>query len=130
VAVADSALRLLPRTVGLLFGQNTLTVPDIFSKYAFQVAGFGFGYLPEIYARPAINAGRLVEKRVAEKRPDEDLYLAWRSDEPGAALAWWLARLRRRGRLDELLAHTAQRHFGVGDKPATARKKPAPRRRR
>src|SRR6185503_824603 len=95
VAVADSALRLPPRTVGLLFGQDTLTVPDGFSKYAFQVAGFGFGYLPEPYARPAIRAGRLIEKRVAERRGAERLYLAWRANEEGAALAWWIERMRR-----------------------------------
>jgi len=114
VAVADSALHLLPRTVGLLFGQDTLTVPDIFSKYAFQIAGFGFGYLPEPYARAAIDAGRLVPKRVEEQRADEDLYLAWRSDEDGAALDWWIERMRRPGRLQQMLEHTAHAHFGAG----------------
>jgi DNA-binding transcriptional LysR family regulator len=113
VAVADSARRLLPRTVGLLFGQDTLTVPDIFIKYAFQLAGFGFGYLPEIYARPAIKAGRLVRKRVEESRPDENLYLAWRSDDEGAALNWWIERMRRPNRLAQMLAYTAKVHFAV-----------------
>lgn len=113
VAVGDSAVRLSPRTVGLIFGQDTLTVPDIFSKYAFQVAGFGFGYLPEPYARPAIDAGLLVQKQVEEQRPDENFYLAWRPDEEGAALAWWLQRLRRPGRLVELFGSTAATHFQV-----------------
>jgi DNA-binding transcriptional LysR family regulator len=111
VAVGDSALRLSPRTVGLIFGQDTLTVPDIFSKFAFQLAGFGFGYLPEPYARQAIDAGLLVQKHVEEQRPDETLYLAWRPDEEGAALAWWRQRLRRPGRLLELFASTARAHF-------------------
>jgi DNA-binding transcriptional LysR family regulator len=111
VAVGDSALRLAQRTVGLIFGQDTLTVPDIFSKYAYQVAGFGFGYLPEIYARPAIDAGLLVEKQVEERRPTENFYLAWRPDEDGAALAWWLQRLRRPGCLLELFESTASAHF-------------------
>jgi DNA-binding transcriptional LysR family regulator len=111
VAVGDSALRLSPRTVGLIFGQDTLTVPDIFSKYAFQLEGFGFGYLPEPYARAAIARGRLVEKRVAEVRPLENFYLAWRPDEDGAALHWWIERLRRPRRLLELFEYTARRHF-------------------
>ena len=111
VAAADSALRLAPRTVGLLFGQDTLTVPDIFSKYAFQIAGFGFGYLPEPYARPAIHAGRLVEKQVAERRADENFYVAWRPDEEGAALAWWIERMRRPGRLNAMFALTAKTYF-------------------
>jgi len=111
LAAADSAQRLAPRTVGLLFGQDTLTVPDIFSKYAFQIAGLGFGYMPEPYARSAIDAGRLVEKRVAEPRAKETFYLAWRADEQGAALIWWLERMRRPGRLDEMLALTAATYF-------------------
>jgi len=111
VAVGDSALRLTQRTVGLLFGQDTLTVPDIFSKYAFQIAGFGFGYLPEPYARPAIDAGLLVQKQVVERRPSENLFLAWRSDEEGAALAWWQERLRRPQRLREMFESTASTHF-------------------
>ena len=113
VAVGDSAIRLAPRTVGLIFGQDTLTVPDIVSKYAYQRAGFGFGYLPEPYVRPAIEAGLMVEKRVEERRPTENLYLAWRPHEEGAALAWWLKRLRRRGALAKLFAHTARVHFGA-----------------
>jgi len=113
IAVGDSALKLAPRTVGLILGQDTLTVPDIVSKYALQRAGLGFGYLPEAYARPAIAAGLLVEKRVAERRSPETLYLAWRPNEDGAALAWWLKRLRRRGCLRRLLGQTARMHFGV-----------------
>ena len=111
VAVGDSAVHLSPRTVGLIFGQDTLTVPDVFSKFAFQIAGFGFGYLPEPYARHAIDSGRLVHKRVAESRPDENFYLAWRPDEEGAALSWWIERLRRPGCLLELFTHTAKVHF-------------------
>jgi len=111
VAAADSAQRLAPRTVGLLFGQDTLTIPDIFSKYAFQIAGLGFGYLPEPYARPAIDAGRLVEKRVKDPRAKETFYLAWRPDEEGAALTWWLERMRRPGRLAKMFALTAKLYF-------------------
>lgn len=115
VAVGDSARRLAPRTVGLIFGQDTLTVPDIFSKLAFQLAGFGFGYLPEPYARPAIEAGLLVQKEVAEQRADERFFLAWRSDERGAALDWWLQRLRRPDCLRELFERSARRLFGAVD---------------
>ena len=95
VAVADSARRLVPRTVGLLFGQDALTVPDIASKFRFQLAGLGFGFLPESLARPAIKAGLLVEKSVDEPRAPETFHVAWRSDESGAALDWWRERLRR-----------------------------------
>lgn len=94
VSVADSARRLPPRTVGLLMGQDTLTVSGLIDKFELQLAGLGAGFLPDVWARPAIDAGLLVEKEVVEPRPPERLYLACRSGEQGAALAWWLKRLR------------------------------------
>jgi DNA-binding transcriptional LysR family regulator len=90
VSVSDSARYLPTRTVGLLFGQDTLTVPDMLTKYQFQLAGLGFGFLPEACARPAIEQGLLIEKEVEEPKPDETFYMAWRSAEKGAALSWWI----------------------------------------
>lgn len=113
IAVSDSARKLLPRTVGLLFGQDTLTVPDMRSKFALQVAGLGFGFLPEPLARGAIRAGRLVEKEVEEPRAAETIHLAWRSGEEGAALAWWIERMRRPGTLDRLFASCSEYAPGV-----------------
>ncbi|HEX9172217.1 MAG TPA: LysR substrate-binding domain-containing protein [Telluria sp.] len=103
VAVSDSARRLQARTIGLLFGQDTLTVPDMQTKYQFQLAGLGFGFLPEPWARPAITQGLLIEKQVAEAKPDDTLYLAWRTGEEGAALRWWKERLRASAPLSRML---------------------------
>jgi DNA-binding transcriptional LysR family regulator len=94
VSVSDSARVLQARTVGLLFGQDTLSVPDMQAKHRFQLAGLGFGFLPEALVRADIEQGLLVEKTVEEPRPDETLYLAWRTGEEGAALRWWKDRLR------------------------------------
>ncbi len=94
ISVSDSARVLGARTVGLLFGQETLAVPDMRTKYEFQVQGLGFGFLPEAWARPAIDRGLLVEKQVVEPKADETFYLAWRSGEDGAALRWWIDRMR------------------------------------
>jgi DNA-binding transcriptional LysR family regulator len=94
VAVADSARLLQARTVGLLFGQDTLSVPDMQTKYQYQLAGLGFGFLPEVLVRPDIERGLLIEKKVEEPKPEETLYLAWRTGEEGAAFKWWKARLR------------------------------------
>jgi DNA-binding transcriptional LysR family regulator len=104
ISVADSVRLLQARTVGLLFGQDTLTVPDMQTKYDFQLAGLGFGFLPEAWARADIAAGRLVVKQVEEPKPDETLYLAWRTGEEGAALTWWRARLRAAPPLERMLA--------------------------
>ena len=97
VVVGDSARNMAPRTVGLLLGQDALTVPTMQLKYQFQLAGFGFGFLPEPCARAAIAQGRLVEKQVEEGRAAETFYVAWRSGDEGAALRWWRARMQRAG---------------------------------
>lgn len=94
VVVADSARRIAPRTVGLLLGQDSLTVPTMHAKFACQLAGLGFGFLPAPWARAAIARGLLVEKQVEEPKPAETFYLAWRSGENGAALRWWSERAR------------------------------------
>lgn len=95
IAVSDSARQLQARTVGLLFGQDTLSVPDMQTKHQYQLAGLGFGFLPEPFVRRDIEKGLLVEKQVEEARVEETLYLAWRTGEEGAALKWWKERLRK-----------------------------------
>lgn len=103
IAVSDSARRLPVRNVGLLLGQETLTVPDMRTKRACQVAGLGFGFLPQAYARGAISAGLLVEKQVQEPKPVETFYLAWRTGDAGAALTWWRDRIRQFPAFERLL---------------------------
>lgn len=105
ITVADSARQMAPRTVGLLLGQDTLALPTMQSKFDYQLAGLGFGFLPEPCARAAIAAGLLVEKQVQEPKPAETFYLAWRTGEAGAALSWWIERMRAPGLFDRLLDH-------------------------
>lgn len=104
VSVADSARQLQARTVGLLFGQDTISAPDMQTKYDFQRAGIGFGFLPAAWVAEDIAAGRFVVREVEEPKPDETLYLAWRTGEEGAALAWWRERLRSSASVARLLA--------------------------
>lgn len=105
IATADSARLLVPRTVGLVLGQDTLTVPSMQAKVDYQLAGLGFGFLPERCARQAIAAGLLVEKAVEEPKPDETFYLAWRSGESGAALRWWQQRMAQPDTFERLCRH-------------------------
>lgn len=105
VVVADSARQLAPRTVGLLLGQDALTVPNMQVKFDYQVLGLGFGFLPGPCARAAIAKGLLVEKAVEEPKPSETFYLAWRVGEDGAALRWWLARMREPALFERLLQY-------------------------
>jgi DNA-binding transcriptional LysR family regulator len=105
ISVSDSVRNLPPRTVGLLFGQDTLAVADMRTKLVFQLAGVGFGFLPEPIARQAINEGLLIEKEVEEKRSPDPLYLAWRSEETGAGLAWWIEKMKNPALLERLWTH-------------------------
>ena len=107
ISVADSARKMPPRTVGLLFGQDTLTVPDMRSKYALQLAGVGFGFLPEPCVQKSIASGALIVKEVEQPRAEETFSLAWRVGEDGAALTWWLKRMRETGVLNRMLSQIA-----------------------
>ena len=107
ISVADSARKMPPRTVGLLFGQDTLTVPDMRSKYALQLAGVGFGFLPEPCVQKSIASGALIVKEVEEPRAEETFSLAWRVGEDGAALTWWLKRMRETDVLKRMLSQIA-----------------------
>jgi DNA-binding transcriptional LysR family regulator len=107
VAVADSVPGGDGITVGLLGGQDVFTVPGMLAKVDAQVRGLGAGFLPETLARPLIDAGRLVEKKLATPPRVVRTSYAWRSAEgtrPGRALQWWLAQLEhpatRRALLD------------------------------
>jgi len=93
VSVADTSRLLEPRTVGLLSGQDTLTVPSLEAKAAAHVAGLGVGFLPRWVAEREAMAGRLRILSVARARPPVELVVAWRPGEEGKALRWMARRL-------------------------------------
>jgi DNA-binding transcriptional LysR family regulator len=93
VSVADTSRLLPPRTVGLLSGQDTLTVPSMEAKAAAHVAGLGVGFLPKWIAEREALAGRLRILPVAAERPPVELVVAWRPGEEGKALRWIAKRL-------------------------------------
>ena len=94
VSVADSSRLLPPRTVGLLDGQDTLSVPSMEAKAAALVAGLGVGFLPSWIAEREAAAGRLRILEVEASRPEGDLRVAWRSGQEGKALRWFTQRLQ------------------------------------
>ena len=89
VVMADSSRRLPARTVGLVTGQDTLTVAGMDAKVAAQVAGLGAGFIPSSLAVPHLAAGQLVSRRLEEEAPSEPLFLAWPTRRRGRALAWF-----------------------------------------
>lgn len=93
VAIADSSRLLAPRTVGLLSGQDTLTVPSLEAKVAAQVAGLGVGRLPRWIAEREQYAGRLKILEVEVRMASAEAFIAWRPANAGKALKWFLKRL-------------------------------------
>ena len=104
IAAADSSRNLPARTVGLLTGQDMLTVPDMRWKIEFQRAGLGVGYLPLHLTRVDVQAGRLVIKQVVESRACTTFFVAWRTQHRGKALAWFVERLDDPALRESLLA--------------------------
>jgi DNA-binding transcriptional LysR family regulator len=93
VAIADSSRLLPPRTVGLLTGQDTLTVPSLEAKVAALVAGLGVGRLPRWVAEREQYAGRLKILEVEVREASAEAFIAWRPANAGKALKWFLKRL-------------------------------------
>lgn len=97
VAVADSTRRDgSAMTLGLLAGQDVLTVSTMRAKLDAQLRGMGGGFLPEPLARPYLESGRLVACEVQRPTRSMRMSYAWRDGGnlgPGRALQWWLAQL-------------------------------------
>lgn len=93
VAVADTSRTLPVATVGLLRGQDVLTVPTMEAKIAAQIAGLGCGYVSINLAMPHIAANRLVPKLSSEPRFEGSLFYSWNGSARGKAMRWFLERL-------------------------------------
>jgi DNA-binding transcriptional LysR family regulator len=94
VAVADSTRERDGYTVGILPGQDVLTVGTLFAKREIQLRGLACGYLPYCLAAPYLETGRLVAKATVKPARTSQFAYAWHPRANlGRALSWWLARL-------------------------------------
>lgn len=109
VSVADSSRNLPPRTVGLLSGQDVLTVPSMRDKIAAHIGGLGVGYLPAHLAAPEVANGHLRSFELDSPRPEAALYAAWRPRRTGKALRWFAQQLGMATNLDALFPDAAPR---------------------
>lgn len=112
VAVADTVSHGTGMTLGLLGGQDVLTVATMQDKLDAQLRGLGCGFVPECMARAFIETGRLVVKKT--QRPERIVRVdyAWHhlpQPELGRALQWWLEQLESPTTRAALL----ERHHGV-----------------
>ncbi|MBT9457924.1 MAG: LysR family transcriptional regulator [Burkholderiaceae bacterium] len=95
VAVADTARTLDAMTIGVMPGQDVLTLPSMAAKLEAQLRGLGCGSIPEPMVRRHVEAGRLRIKATEAGRRSANLHYSWRNTghPPGRALAWWLQQL-------------------------------------
>lgn len=95
VVVADTARHAGARGYGTQGGQPVLAVPSMLAKVSAQRAGLGVGWLPRHRVSGLLQRGELVEKRMADPREPNTLYLAWRGNHDGRALAWWVEQFQQ-----------------------------------
>ncbi|XAH25906.1 LysR family transcriptional regulator [Xylophilus sp. GW821-FHT01B05] len=97
IVVADSAQQGGGLTVGVLDGQDVLTVPSLQVKLEAQLRGLGVGSLPEPLVRPYLATGRLVALQIQQPPRLYRMGYAWcgPSERHGRALQWWLEQLAR-----------------------------------
>jgi DNA-binding transcriptional LysR family regulator len=96
VVVADTARHSEGRSYGLVGGQATLAVPSMQAKIAAQCQGLGVGWLPRHRSSALLAQGKLLEMPTVDVREPNTLYVAWRGDQPGRAMAWWLDQFRQK----------------------------------
>jgi DNA-binding transcriptional LysR family regulator len=100
ITVADTARTLAPMTIGVMPGQEVLTMPSMAAKLEALLRGIGCGSLPLAMVRRHVEAGRLVIKETAQGRRLFPLHYSWRNtasaggQAPGRALSWWLQQLQ------------------------------------
>jgi DNA-binding transcriptional LysR family regulator len=110
VAIADTSRVLAPRSVAIVAGQDVLTVPTLDAKLVAQLRGIAVGTIPECLAAGLVNKGKLVKKQVGGMRELTQFYLAWREDEAGSALRWWVEQFDS----PNLMERVAQHHIARG----------------
>ena len=116
IVVADSAYK--ERTsMGLLDGQDTLTVDSLSTKIGAQIRGMGCGFLPEAMVAPYVQSGQLLIKPVARPTRQLRLRYAWKQPPQGVAgkaLQWWLTQLQ-----SPITQHALLHPHAVRDMPST-----------
>ena len=65
------------------------------AKVQAQCEGLG-GWLPRDRVAGLLKRGALIEKKMADPREPNLLYVAWRGDHQGRALEWWLGQLQNK----------------------------------
>ncbi len=90
IVIADSSLTGPARSSGLLESRQTIRVTSVDAKIECHQMGIGVGFLPRHLIQEQLDGGSLVVLPCTIPRPRVPLYMAWRRDQRGRALAWFI----------------------------------------
>jgi DNA-binding transcriptional LysR family regulator len=94
VVVKDTAKDLPPLTRRVFDKQAVIRVPSVSAKIEAQVKGLGVGFLPRHRIQGLLQSGELVEVSVEKEIPlTTQVYTAWRMNNKGKALRWFVEKL-------------------------------------
>lgn len=108
IVVADNSSRFPPITRGILDGQDTLAVPNLYAKLEAQLAGIGCGHIPRAWAQPHINRGELIEISLSTPKSSDHFLMAWDKNKVGKSLQWFIHRLSQPETQEQLLTPFTQ----------------------
>lgn len=90
IVITDSSLNSPGRSSGLLESRQIIRVPNAAAKIHAQIMGVGVGFLPKHLIRNEIAQGDLIILDCSVPRPNIPLYIAWRKNNSGKALQWFV----------------------------------------
>lgn len=97
VVISDTTISLPRLRRGLLHNRDVLYVPNTMSKLQAILQGTSCGFLPRRLAETHVKRGALRILDVPIAHPPAESRIAWRTDEDGKALRWWIERLTSPG---------------------------------
>ena len=86
VVVHDSAKNEIPWSINIIEGSQHFYVSTIAHKLEAIMSGIGIGYLPTHIVQKYIISGELTEIVLKDKKPPQDLFMAWKITNKGKGL--------------------------------------------
>jgi len=86
VVVHDSAKIEIPWSINIIEGSQHFYVSTIAHKLEAIMSGIGIGYLPTHIVQKYITSGELTEIVLKDKKPPQDLFMAWKITNKGKGL--------------------------------------------
>lgn len=94
IVAADSSLTAPGRSYGLLESRQVVRVANMQAKVQAHMLGVGVGFLPRHLIRNELASKQLVALACSVPRANVPLYMAWRKENTGKALAWFVEAFR------------------------------------